>query len=141
MQIIFDYNRTLFNPETGKLYTGIFMMLKKLAKKHKLFLITMNEPERKNTIKELGIDQYFRQILFVEQKTEEVFKNMVAQNETVIVIGDRLQGEIQIGVQLGFITIHIQHDTSMPTPSLKMQPTHTANSAKKIIEIISIYEK
>jgi len=47
MKILFDYNRTLFNPDTNSVYPDVFLVLKTLSLKHELFLITLDKPEKK----------------------------------------------------------------------------------------------
>lgn len=108
MKIIFDYNRTLFNPESGKLYPGTIELLKMLYKKYQLFLITKNEPGRDQKITEFGIKEYFQDIAFVDKKTIEIFKKLVNESESVMVVGDRVKDEIKIGNKLGYTTVWIR---------------------------------
>ena len=62
MKIIFDYNRTIFDPETDNLYLGVLELLQKLSSKYELFLISRNEPTRKKRLEELNIKNYFQKI-------------------------------------------------------------------------------
>ena len=105
MKIIFDFNRTIFNPETGTLYAGVVDLLILLSKNHDLFLISQNEPGRKENFQKLGISDYFKKIVFVEEKTKSVFEELSESAKDVMVVGDRLRGEILIGKQLGVTTI------------------------------------
>ena len=72
MKIIFDYNRTIFDPETDDLYQGVFELISDLSKKYELYLVSANEPRRKEKIKDLNIDSFFKGIFFVENKSLEV---------------------------------------------------------------------
>ena len=40
MKIIFDYNRTIFDPETDDLYQGVFELISDLSKKYELYLVS-----------------------------------------------------------------------------------------------------
>ena len=108
MKIIFDYNRTIFDPDTDNLYLGILELLKKLSSKYELFLISRNEPARKKRLEELNIKNYFHKILFVNEKSKQVFEEIAGNTKKVIVIGDSISDEIKIGNQLGFITIRLK---------------------------------
>ncbi len=142
MKIIFDYNRTLFNPDSGMLFPNVFRVLKVLAPKHELFLVTLDKPERKTSTAIEELRPFFNQIFFVERKTATLFAQIVngsEQPERAIVIGDRLEDEIAIGQQLGLVTVHVCQQ-SRPKFS-KITPTHTVSEIKKVIELIKQYEE
>jgi phosphoglycolate phosphatase-like HAD superfamily hydrolase len=90
MKIIFDYNRTLYNPETNSLYFGVIKLLQDLSKNHELFLISKNEPGREDGLEKQGIKKYFKKISFVEEKTTDLFKELVQGDKNSFVIGDRV---------------------------------------------------
>ena len=108
MKIIFDYNRTIFDPDADNLYPGIFNLLQKLSAKYELFLISRNEPTRKKRLEKLNIKNYFKKILFIDKKSKLIFKEIAGDEKNVIVIGDSISDEIKIGNQLGFATIRIK---------------------------------
>ena len=108
MKIIFDYNRTIFDPDTDNLYLGVLELLKKLSSKYELFLISRNEPTRKKRLEELNIKNYFQKILFVNEKSKQVFEEIAGNTKKVIVVGDSISDEIKIGNQLGFFTIRLK---------------------------------
>jgi len=142
MKIIFDYNRTIFNPEADSLYQGVVKLLQDLSKKNELFLISRNEPGRKNKLKKLGIEQYFENITFVEEKTIELFKELAQGDKNILVIGDRVKEEICIGNQLNFITIWVQQGkfaNELPTKS-EEKPSFTVKNIEEIKNIVSQYE-
>lgn len=144
MKIIFDYNRTLFNPDSGDVFPGVFRLLKTLAPKHELFLITLDKPERKSSAAITEMAPFFKDVVFVERKTVSVFQTIVGQDKNVLIIGDRLEDEIRIGIKLGLPTIHVRGKTP---PRLKrffprkQRPTHTVPSIDAVLEIIETYEK
>jgi FMN phosphatase YigB (HAD superfamily) len=142
MKIIFDYNRTIFNPETDTLYGGVLELLKDLSVNHNLVLISKDEAGRDVKLKDLGIDGYFENKIFVKEKTVEVFKKLIENNEKVLVIGDRVRGEISIGNQLGFITVWIKQGkfaNELPQNQNEI-PNHEIDEIKQLSEIIKIYE-
>jgi FMN phosphatase YigB (HAD superfamily) len=108
MKIIFDYNRTIFDPDTDNLYFGVLDLLQKLSQKYELFLISRNEPTRKGRLEKLNIKNYFQKILFVEEKSKQIFQEIAGDTKNVIVIGDSIGDEIKIGNQLGFTTIRLK---------------------------------
>ncbi len=149
MKIIFDYNRTLFNPDTDSLYQGVIGLLKNLSKKNELFLISRNELGRKGRLQELGIENYFKKMAFVEEKTLKIFEDLICDERrpdnkaNVLVIGDRVKEEIFLGNQLGFITIWVQQgkfSNELPTKP-EEQPIHTVKNIEDLKDIISKYEK
>ena len=108
MKIIFDYNRTIFDPDTDDLYLGTLELLQKLSQKYELFLISRNEPARKNRLEKLGIQDYFQKIIFVNEKSQQIFKEIAGDTRDVIVVGDNIGDEIKIGNQLGFVTARLR---------------------------------
>ncbi|MCF7834227.1 MAG: HAD family hydrolase [Candidatus Pacebacteria bacterium] len=108
MKIIFDYNRTIFNPDTDNLYFGVLNLLKKLSKKYELFLVSRNEPNRKYMLEKLNIKNYFQEIFFLEKKSKKNFQLIAKGTKNVVVVGDSISDEIQIGNQLGFITVRLK---------------------------------
>lgn len=108
MHIIFDYNRTIYDPEKLELYEGVYELLNKLSQEHKLYLVSKNEPGRGNIITELGIADFFNQIIFVDNKTATDFQKLVGAETNVIVVGDRVKGEIKIGKMLGYKTVWVR---------------------------------
>lgn len=143
MKIIFDYNRTLFNPDTSSLYEGVSSVLENLSKRHDLFLVSKFEPGRQDMFKKLSIARYFQQVAFVEKKTKELFIDLVGANTDVLVIGDRVKEEITIGNQLGYITVWIKQGKfadELPANQVE-RPQYIISNVAEITSIISKYEK
>ncbi len=143
MKIIFDYNRTIFDPETDDLYQGVFELISDLSKKYELYLVSANEPRRKEKIKDLNIDSFFKGIFFVENKSLEVFKMIADIGEEVLVVGDNIYSEISTGNKMHFITVLIkQGKFSNLLPRKKEEkPKHTINNIRELKEILKGYEK
>ncbi|MCL5419612.1 MAG: HAD hydrolase-like protein [Candidatus Marsarchaeota archaeon] len=110
--IIFDFNRTLYDPDTGQLVDGATTLLKSLhGKGYLLCLISKKSVEgRKEQITSLGLDRYFIKILIIEgNKLEahfmECLKAMALSAAEVAVVGDRINEEILLGNKIGMRTI------------------------------------
>ena len=143
MKILFDYNRTLFDPETDTLYPGVLDMLKRLSAQYDLFLISRNEPTRKKRLEELNIKQYFKKILFVEEKSKQIFREIASNTENVIVVGDSIADEIKTGNQLGFITVRLKKGrfaTAIPKDADEIARFELLDISE-LEKIISLYEK
>jgi FMN phosphatase YigB (HAD superfamily) len=139
MNIIFDYNRTLFNPDSNALYDGVVELLRNLSVQNRLFLVSKNEPGRRQHISELGIASYFARIAFVEQKSCQLFTDLVGDSTDVVVVGDRVKDEIGIGGALGFVTIWVQQGKfadEVPSSAAE-QPTFITTSVTGVQNIIS----
>lgn len=112
--IIFDFNRTLYDPESKKLMEGARSLLKSVGKEYELYLITSKsdaKESRKKLIEKLNLQKYFEQILICKEKTKQEFRKII--NKKIIskkgsfVIGDQIGREIKIGNSLGLKTIRI----------------------------------
>lgn len=138
MEIIFDYNRTIFNPETGELYPGVFEILLKLSKHNQLYLISQNEKGRAMKLNNLGIKPFFKKVVFVNEKTVQSFVELVGHTHDVMVIGDRVKYEIKIGNKLGYVTVWLrQGKFACEIPKNKVEtPTHIIDEISQIYEII-----
>ncbi|MEK7607896.1 MAG: HAD hydrolase-like protein [Patescibacteria group bacterium] len=143
MKIIFDYNRTIFDPEKDRLYDGAFEVLKTLAMNNDLFLVSRNEPKRETRLKSLGIIGLFKKILFIGEKSEDSFLSFVGEDRDVIVVGDSVQDEIRIGNKLGFTTIRIlQGKFRDITPtSIEEISDYEIKDIREVINIVKNYEK
>jgi FMN phosphatase YigB (HAD superfamily) len=143
VKIIFDYNRTIFNPDKNEFYPGVFELISDLYNKHELFLISKVEPNRKEVLDNFGISNFFKRIIFTDNKSAEIFKEITGVDNNVVVVGDRVRGEITIGNQLGYITVWIkQGKFSEEKPINKEQePKYTIQNIIELKTIISLCEK
>lgn len=110
--IIFDFNRTLYDPLKEALGLGCLTVLTDLKNdSFRLCLLSKKtRPDRREQITALGLDPYFVDIQVIEgDKTIEHFKQCMAAmellSENIAVVGDRVRGEIILGNQLGMFTI------------------------------------
>lgn len=135
--IIFDFNRTLFDPESGSLYEGTEEILEKYTNTHDLFLISLREGDRQTLLQELNIGNYFAETFFVNEKTREVFETIGKGYQTVFVVGDRIASEITLGNQCGYTTIWIkQGKFKHVRPEGASQPRHIIHAIKELEQVI-----
>ena len=109
---IFYFNRTVYDPEKGKLLEGCQKVLETLKKRgDKLILVSRYEGSRENLISELGLNQFFEKIVITENKTFDDFKKVVSEigeTKNVFVVGDRVRDEISFGNRLNLTTIWLK---------------------------------
>ncbi len=111
--IIFDLNGTLVKRDSSLLQEGCLELLRVLNSNCRLVLVTLDKLEpRKIALTLLG--NYFEEIYFVEQKTEDLFKRIVEEYAIpphyCYVIGDTELEEISIGKKIGCKTIFIHSE-------------------------------
>jgi len=109
--IIWDFNSTLYNPLSQKLYKDAKEILERASQKYKQALITSaitKAKERNILIKKVGIQNFFDHI-DINIKTKKVFLHVCEKFECkpteVYVIGDSYLKEISVGNKLGMKTI------------------------------------
>lgn len=144
MNIIFDYNRTLYDPECGALYPGVFETLSILAKEHTLFLVSRNEPGRRRDMETLNIAHFFCKVAFVEEKTTDIFSELLSGTNQGLIVGDMLSDEIRIGNLLGVPTVWVRQGLfAVQTPSNTAGiPSVTIASIPELLKIdIHLYEQ
>src|SRR3989344_3214997 len=100
MKIIFDYNRTIFDPDKQELYSGVFELISELSNKHELFLVSKDEPGRNAVLDSFNISNFFQKIVFTSDKSAQVFKEIIGDKDIAMVVGDRIRKEISMGNEL-----------------------------------------
>lgn len=108
--VIFDFNRTLYDPDKGALENGVIEVLEYLnSLGYQLILYGKGDEKRKNLISETGIGNYFREVLLLDEKTLDTFQELVRRNSISVndsfSVGDRIKKEIVISNKAGFKTI------------------------------------
>lgn len=140
--IIFDWKRTLYNPDSGTLVNGAVEILDFLQSHNvPLFLIGKGGEEMYSEVKKLEVEKYFKSILFQEgSKEETLFKPYVSSDNpsTTFFIGDRIRSELAIGKVLGATTIWVrQGKFADETPEDKSQePDYTVQSLVEAKELL-----
>src|SRR3989344_3022903 len=108
---IIDFNGTLYDPFRPGLMPGAKELLEALKMKGvPVVVVSKQELDGSGRLKQLGIDEYINEAIFVDQKTGEHFREIMerhgAKPEETYVIGDYLAFEIRAGVEAGAFTIH-----------------------------------
>jgi FMN phosphatase YigB (HAD superfamily) len=140
MKIIFDYNRTIFNPDEESLYEGVLEVLNYLSLEHELYLISANEPGRRQKMKDFGIDGLFKKVIFVNRKSVDIFKLVAKEGEDVFVVGDNIYGEISIGNKMNFNTVLLNHHNKKILPiTTEHKPKHKIDNIYTLRDIVKKY--
>ncbi len=129
MIIIMDWMRTLYDPECGELMPGAIDLLRNLSPEHRLVLISCREGDHAEHLDAFGIRQYFHSIFLVEEKTEELLRQIIGK-EPCVIISDRIRDDIAIGNNVGATTIWLtagQSEGEEPRSDAE-RPTHTITS-------------
>lgn len=131
--IIFDFNRTLYNPDSDTLFPETLALLA-YAKTcgYQLFLVGKTGEGRDTRIQELQLTDFFTTVYLVAEKTLELFQKLSVG--PTIIIGDRVRGEIMLGNQCGATTIWFKNgkfSTELPTTPTE-EPTHTILSLAEL---------
>ena len=102
-----------------QLFPDVLPTLKKLAQEeYKLFLMSTGIYERQHKkIKLLGLKPYFDEIIINDQEVgllmEDCFEAIVRKYslspQNVVVVGDRVRGELRIAKSKGMVTVQMLH--------------------------------
>ena len=141
--IIFDFNRTLYDPETHCLIIGARFVLRTLLRRgFLLYLVSHAEQSRKELIKNLKIKQYFSHIVVTKEKSKKDFQEIIGRNAVnrnlSFVVGDRVRKEIRIGNLLGMQTVWVRTGKfAYENPRKKIeQPTYTVHTLRDVLSVI-----
>ena len=114
--IIFDWGRTLHDPETDTLFDGVLEIIPELSKKYVLALVSLAKSDspagRRKVIDESGISQYFKIILVGGEDKDEMYDSILLDNnitpDTVVIVDDRMVRGIAWGNKKGAKTIWVK---------------------------------
>lgn len=141
--IIFDFNRTIYDPDKKCLIPFSRFVLRTLLRRgFVLYLISRAETSSKKLIRDLGIRQYFSRIIVAEEKGKKDFSPIVAQKTVArdlsFVVGDRVRKEISIGNSLKLRTVWLKAGKfADEKPKKKIErPTCTVHALKDILSVI-----
>lgn len=140
--VVFDYNRTIFNPDTKEIIPEARDAIELLCQsKLKLFLISKGGDDRRKQIATLDIIQFFDYVTVVPEKSTTDFqqcKDMCEKNTMFFAIGDRLREEIHHANICDMITIRFKNgefSSEEPTKPSE-QPKYTVTSLMDAVRII-----
>lgn len=141
--IIFDFNRTLYDPDNNCLIYGARFVLRTLIRRgFLLYLVSRREKSRKELIENLGLEKYFSQVVIAKEKSKKDFQRIttgVAINLNLsFVVGDRVREEICIGNSLGMRTVWVMAGKfAHEKPKKKIeQPTYTVPTLRDVLSVI-----
>ena len=111
--IIFDFMRTLYDPDEKSIVRGTLELLKSLRNAGFILILISTEIGNKaDPITQTGITPYFEKIILTREKSERDFKEIQTDvphdPQASYVIGDRVRGEIKIGNLCGYQTIWVK---------------------------------
>lgn len=139
--IIFDWKRTLYDPELKRLIDGAFKLLEFTKSKGiPMILVGKGGEDMQEEVKRLGVKKYFREIIFAEgEKDPNVFIPYISKNpKQTFFIGDRVRSELEIGNKLGATTIWVkQGKFAKEKPENEAQQPDFTTSLKECVEILS----
>lgn len=141
-KVIFDWKRTLYDPDERVLIDGAIDLLETLINKNiPLVLIGKGGKDMNEEVSRLGVKKYFKEILFAQgDKDPEVFKAHISKKDPkkTVLIGDRVKSELMIGIELGVTTIWIkQGKFASELPETKDQePDYTVSSLRDCLNLL-----
>lgn len=141
--IIFDWKRTLYDPDNKVLTEGALSLLEFInSKSIPMVLIGKGGEDMQREVERLGVGQHFRQIVFAQgDKNQAVFRSFISKDgpERTLFIGDRVKSELEIGNKLGATTIWVkQGKFALEKPLNKDQmPDYTVSSLTECLKLIS----
>ncbi|MDO8573376.1 MAG: HAD hydrolase-like protein [Candidatus Daviesbacteria bacterium] len=109
--VIFDWKRTLYDPDRKVLINGAVEILDLIKSKNiPIVLIGKGRADMQQEVELLGVKKYFKEIVFTEgEKDPQVFKKFINKvPKNTLVIGDRVRSELEIGKKLGATTIWVK---------------------------------
>jgi FMN phosphatase YigB (HAD superfamily) len=141
--VIFDLNRTLYDPFTDSLYPGARTMLEDLATTHRLFLYSKRAGDRGALVARLGIAPHFEYCHYVERKTKEDFTALLQAHAVApaecIVVGDLVESELRVAGECGVASVWARHGICpVELPEEAHMPTYTADSIEELHQLLKI---
>lgn len=140
--VIFDFNRTLFDPSIFALYQGVLPMLDEERATRKLLLYSKKGWDRKLLLDQLGISEHFTATYFVDRKSVDNLRAILTEHglraDECIMVGDMLTDEICVGSELGMTTIWFQQARfgSIIGQGVGCVPDHTVHSIPELRDLL-----
>lgn len=140
--IIFDWKRTLYDPDNKVLTEGALSLLEFISSKNiPMVLIGKGGREMNEEVNRLGVKKYFKQVIFSEgPKDQNKFASFISEDpRQAFFIGDRVRSELEIGKKLGATTIWVrQGKFALEEPLNKDQiPDYTVLSLTDCLKLVS----
>jgi FMN phosphatase YigB (HAD superfamily) len=111
--IIFDWGRTLHDPETDRLFDGVPDVVQSLAQRHAVVIVSLatSEPpeQRKRKIRESSIAPFIKTILVSAGDKEDLYEaalaDLKAEPWSVAIVDDQIKRGVRWGRKHGTLTI------------------------------------
>lgn len=140
--VIFDYNRTIFDPDSDALMPGAKDLLTTLHQEGiPMFLIAKGDDERRKQITHLGLEPYFKKIIVNQHKSADDFRSCLAMCEagtTFFAVGDRVKEEISHANACGMTTIWFRNGkfANEQPENDSQKPQFTIGNLDEVLAII-----
>lgn len=136
--IVFDFMRTLYDPDEDKLIDGALGLIQAAQRMgYSLVLLSKTGAGRVDQLIDLGIVKYFNRIMLVNHKTLAMMQSFLTELGAIasdsFVIGDRAQHELRVGNAAGMQTIWYRQGKFAEELPIGYQPTHTINALESAI--------
>jgi FMN phosphatase YigB (HAD superfamily) len=103
--IVFDFNRTIYDPDSDDLIAGALQVLERLSNDFLLVLYCKLGDGRDEKVMGLGLKKFFKKIIFVPNKTPadlvNIAKEFNLETNRIVVVGDRVKSEIAAAKKAG----------------------------------------
>jgi FMN phosphatase YigB (HAD superfamily) len=143
--IIFDFNRTLYDPDTGQLMKDaleILSTLKELG--FKMFLIGKGAEERTTLIRDLGLEPFFDDIIVNDEKDINDFFKLKKWHPgyEFYSVGDRIRKEIKYSNRAGCKTIWLKKGKFAFEEPIEAdeEPWRTITELNELIPVLELKE-
>lgn len=143
--IIFDFNRTLYDPDSGEMIDGALGLLEVLkASGYKMALLCKKSAsDRAGLLSSLGLDRFFSWIFMIEGNKgawhiHQCLSLMQLKSSEVAVVGDRVEEDVFVGNLVGATTIWVkQGKFSLVEPIIGQQkPTYTVYNLQAVFGLM-----
>lgn len=143
--IIFDFNRTLYDPEESKLFDGVLEMLKSFKKAgFRLGLVTYGGQEKWELLDKLGLKNLLAFVRVTSAKNQANFSDFLREfsfaAHEVVVVGDLLSEEIHFGYLLGCHTVWLKRG-KFASDAASFKPEFTITNILDLRQILEILSK
>ncbi len=141
--IVFDFNRTLYDPDSDSLAPGALDVVRGLAERYPLALYSKRGEGRDERIAQLGLAPFFRKTVAVEKKCGEdiacVAREFGVSPAEVLVVGDRVRSELRAGKEAGCRTVWVRRgkfaDEGPETPG--EAPDYTITDLRELPGVVA----
>ncbi|MDO8561857.1 MAG: HAD family hydrolase [bacterium] len=114
--VIFDWGRTLHDPETDALFRGVPELIAELSRRYTLALVSLARRlpanERRRVIEESGIAHFFKLVFVTEEDKNEMYEKVLSELNVepakAIVVDDRTIRGVAWGNRRGATTIWLR---------------------------------